>query len=67
MSCPPGVSATDIMSILIDDIKEGMTNGVEVEDDEGKARVFLDVLCYNGDSPALASVTGTKGHSSDCP
>ena len=42
---PPGVSATDIISILIDDIKEGMTKGVEVKDDEGTARVFLDVLC----------------------
>ena len=64
---PPGISATDLMEVLIADIIEGMTKGVEVEDHLGKARLFIDVLCYIDDSPALASATGTKGHSADCP
>ena len=64
---PPGVAATDIISVVIEDIVEGMTNGVEVEDEDGKARAFMDLVCFNSDSPALASATGTKGHSADCP
>lgn len=64
---PPGVAATDVMDVVIDDLTEGMRNGIEVDDCGGRALIFPDLVCYTGDSPALASVTGTKGHSADCP
>ena len=53
------------MPVVFADITEGMTKGVEVEDEEGKARVFMDVVCYNADVPALASAAGTKGPSAE--
>ena len=64
---PPGVSATDIMDEVIDDLADGMTNGIEVDDDGEKALIFPDGVVYTGDGPALASATGSKGHSADCP
>ena len=64
---PPGVSATDIMDEVIDDLAEGMRNGIEVDDDGERALIFPDVVVYTGDGPALASATGSKGHSADCP
>ena len=30
---PPGVSANDIMDEVIDDLADGMTNGIEFDDD----------------------------------
>ncbi len=64
---PPGVSATDIFDLVIDDIVVGMTDGVDVYVEGEKCRLFLDMICYIGDSPALACVTGCKGDSSDTP
>ena len=64
---PPGVAATDVVAIVIEDIVDGMTKGIEVEYQGEKAIIFLDCLCYNGDCPALASALGTKGHRGDCP
>ena len=64
---PPGVEATDIMAIVIEDIVDGMTKGIEVQYHGEKALIFLDCLCYNGDCPALAKALGTKGHMADCP
>ena len=64
---PPGVEATDVMAIVIEDIVDGMTKGIEVDYQGEKALIFLDFLCYNGDRPALASALGTKGHNADCP
>jgi len=64
---PPGVSATDIMDMVIENVTESMTHGIEVDDCGEKALIFPDILCYSGDSPALSSVIGTKGHSADCP
>ena len=64
---PPGVSATDIIDEVIDDLADAMTNGIEVDDDGERALIFPDVVVYTGDGPALASATGSKGHSGDCP
>ena len=64
---PPGIEATDVMAIIIKDIVDGMTEGIEVMFKGEKALIFLDCLCYNGDCPALASALGTKGHRGDCP
>ncbi len=64
---PPGVAATDIMDIVNEDLTNSMIKGIEVNDSGERALIFPDILCYTGDCPALASATGTKGHSADCP
>lgn len=64
---PPGVAATDVMKIITEDIVEGMTKGIDVVENGERCKMFLDPVCYVGDSPALAHATGCKGHSSDTP
>ena len=55
------------MGILNDDIVHGMENGIDVCLDGERCKIFLDLVCYIGDSPALASATGCKGHNSNTP
>lgn len=65
--CPPGTNINDIIRELKDDIIDGMTNGRTVEINNEKTQIFLDLLGYIGDSPALASVVGSKGHNANIP
>ena len=42
-----------------------MTNGRKVEVINEKTQMYLDLLGYIGDSPALATVVGSKGHNAN--
>ncbi len=65
--CPPGTDVNHIIEKIIDDLMLGSTIGTAVRHNGKEIVIFLDLVGYIGDSPALASITGTKGHSSDIP
>ncbi len=60
---PPGVSVASVFEKLIDDIVQGMTTGFVDYDAEGKRRrIFLDLVGFIGDTPALNQILDTLGH-----
>ena len=65
--CAPGTNANNIFELLFDDIRESMINGIDIYTMHGKVKIFLDIVAYIGDAPALASLNGLKGHMSNIP
>ncbi len=63
---PPGVKADEILNSIFDDILHGMTTGFEDYDADGrKRRIFLDLVAFLGDTPALNSFLDVLGHTSN--
>ena len=65
--CPPGTNAKDIMKFITEDIIKGTTTGITIDVDSEQVVLFLDPVAYIADTPALSSMTGTKGHNSNIP
>ena len=65
---PPGVSQNDVMKSIFADILEGTTKGFDMKDASGRDCVlFLDLLGYVADSPAVAASQDVLGHMSNSP
>jgi hypothetical protein len=67
---PPGASTTEVLRAIIPDIIEGTTDGFRTLDSNGKeVVVFLDVVGFVGDTPAVSHVLDVRGHNplAPCP
>jgi hypothetical protein len=65
---PPGISTNVILSELIKDIVNGSTTGFESFDSDGlPITVFLDVVVFIGDYPAINHVKELLGHTACSP
>jgi hypothetical protein len=65
---PPGISTNVILSELIKDIVKGSTAGFESFDSDGlPITVFLDVVGFIGDYPAITHVNDLLGHTACSP
>ncbi len=57
------LSLTQCWKKIVDDIIEGMTTGfTEYNSDGNKVRVFLDLVGFIGDTPAINAVLDVLGH-----
>ncbi len=62
---PPGLKSDALLKVLHEDIVKGMTEGFTDYDATGqKCRIFLDLVGFLGDTPALNSSLDTLGHTS---
>ena len=60
---PPGVSSNEVISDLISDIVKCATSGVDIVAPNGQiVRIFVDIVGYIGDFPAVTHVLDTTGH-----
>jgi len=60
---PPGSKADDALQLLSLDIVHGTCRGFRVIDAEGVHRtIFLDIVGFFGDTPALNSTLDVRGH-----
>ncbi len=60
---PLGVKADAVLTAIIADVVEGMTKGFLDVDAEGNMRrIFLDLVGFVGDTPALNSSLDILGH-----
>lgn len=65
---PPGVKADAVFDRVAEDIKKGGREGFEDYDAEGKPRrIFLDLLGFVGDTPAINDCLDVRGHSANSP
>jgi hypothetical protein len=65
---PPGVSTSEILAELIPDILQGTTEGFLLRDADGDCiTVFLDVIGFIGDYPAITHALDTLGHNACAP
>jgi hypothetical protein len=66
---PPGVSTNEVIRAIIPDIIRGTTEGFKALDANGmEVVVFLDVVGFIGDTPAIAHVVGAlRGHNGLAP
>ena len=65
---PPGVCTNEVLAAVIDDIIEGTEKGFEMTTAEGeKVVLFLDVVGYVGDYPAVSHTLDLLGHCSNVP
>lgn len=65
---PPGVKSDSILPLLVADIVEGATNGfVDFDANGQRRRIFLDLLGFIGDTPAINGCLDVLGHSSHAP
>ncbi len=63
---PPGVKVRDIFKKIEDDIVQGMSEGFLDFDAEGvKRRIFLNLVGYLGDTPAVNGELDTLGHTAN--
>ncbi len=62
---PPGACADEILKSIFDDVLHGLTRGfVDYDADGRKRRIFLDLVGFLGDTPALNSFLDVLGHTS---
>ncbi len=62
---PPGVKADTVLKEIAEDVIEGMTEGfVEYDSDRKEIRIFLDLVGFLGDTPAINSVLDVLGRTS---
>ncbi len=62
---PPGVKSDVVLERLKDDIIRGMTDGfVDIDANGEKRRIFLDLVGFIGDTPALNAALDVLGHNS---
>ena len=60
---PPGVSSNYVLKELIPDIIKCTTQGIEIISESGEpVVVFVDIVGYVGDFPAVTHVLDTMGH-----
>ena len=60
---PPGISSNNVFLDLVSNIVECATAGVKVVIPSGEtARVFLDIVGYIGEFPAVTHIPDTLGH-----
>lgn len=65
---PAGISTNHILSHIINDIVKGTTEGFKDLDSEGNCvTIFLDVVGYIADYPALSEAIDVLGHTSNVP
>jgi hypothetical protein len=65
---PPGVSTTEVLRAIIPDIIAGTADGSSTLDANGKeVGVFLDVVRFTGDTPAISHVLDVRGHNALAP
>ena len=65
---PPGVSQNDILRTIFLDVMEGTTKGFNIKDTSGNECVlFLDLVGFVADSPAVAASQDLLGHMSNNP
>jgi len=65
---PPHVSSNEVLHYIIPDLVKCCTTGVQGVDPEGNAvTIFLDVLGFIGDYPAVSHVLDVLGHNSRAP
>jgi len=63
---PHGTSALDAMSIFVEDIVKGTTEGVQGVDPFGRhLRIFIDLVGFFGDFPVSAEMCDSLGHIAD--
>lgn len=61
--CPPGVKSSTVFKSIEDDLITGMTQGFPDFDATGQpCRIFLDLVGFLGDTPALNASLDTLGH-----
>lgn len=64
----PGVSTNEVLKIIVEDIAKGTTTGLISKDISGnEVRIFLDVVGFVSDYPAMTHVTDVMGHSANSP
>ncbi len=60
---PPGVKSDTVLRAITQDITEGMTDGfLDIDAEGNKRRIFLDLVGFIGDTPALNSFLDVLGH-----
>ncbi len=65
---PPGADVLSVCDRVLEDVLVGATEGFPVVCADGKrVRVFLDLVCWIADTPAVAQLLDTKGHASNAP
>lgn len=65
---PPGMMSKEILKHIVSDVVKGMTEGVKGMDPHGNPiQIFLDVIGFLADYPAVSSVLDVKSHSADAP
>ena len=65
---PPGHSTCEVICIIVDDLIEGIVNGITAINPEGEeVFVFLDLVCLIADYPAVSPVIDTRGHMANAP
>ena len=65
---PAGVSTNLVIDFLVDDMVKGSIDGFECIDAFGnKVKVFLDIMGFIGDYPAVSAVVDISGHNSTAP
>lgn len=65
---PPGVKSDSILPLLFADIAEGATRGfVDFDANGRRRRIFLDLLGFIGDIPAIDGCLDVLGHTSHAP
>lgn len=65
---PAGVSTNEIPLHMIDDIIQGSTHGFTAKESrDGDITLFLDVVMFVGDHPAVSHTTDLLGHTANVP
>lgn len=59
---PPGVSSRKVINLVVDDVLQASTHGIKVQDGDETATIFLDVMSYIGDYPAVTEMLDVIGH-----
>lgn len=65
---PPNVSSNEVLLHIIPDIVQCTTNGVQGKTAGGESvTIFLDIVAYIGDYPAVSHVLDVLGHTARAP
>ena len=65
---PPGVSRSEVLHFITDDLVSSAVRGVEGYTPRGmKFRIFVDVVGFIGDYPASSAVADVMGHTARAP
>lgn len=61
---PKHQNVNKVLNLIIDDILDGMVNGLPAKDPHGQdIRIFLDMCSVFGDYVKISAITNTSGHS----
>ncbi len=62
---PPGVKSDTVLRAIVSDVVKGMKEGfLDFDADGNKRRIFLDLVGFVGDTPALNASLDVMGHTS---